>query len=128
MVNMAEAIHTDAAPAAVGPYSQAMVEDHLVFTSGVIAINPATDELIGDIAQQAERAFTNLAAVLEAAGSGMDKVLKTTVYITNMGEFGTVNSIYAKHFTQPFPARTCVEVSSLPKSALLEVEAVAVRA
>lgn len=122
---MAEVIHTDKAPAAAGPYSQAVIASNLVFISGVIAIDPATNELSGDIAQQTGRVFTNLEAVLEAAGSGMDKVLKTTVYITNMGEFGTINSIYAQHFEEPFPARSCVEVSSLPKSALIEIEAIA---
>ena len=118
-------IETKNAPAAIGPYSQAKVAGGLVFASGQIPIDPATGNIeASDIAGQTRRAAQNLAAVLEAAGSGLDKVLKTTCFITDMNAFAAFNEVYAEFFPGR-PARSCVEVSKLPKGALVEIEAVA---
>lgn len=118
-------IETKNAPAAIGPYSQAKVAGGLVFASGQIPIDPATGNIeASDIAGQTRRAALNLAAVLEAAGSGLDKVLKTTCFITDMNAFADFNEVYAEFFPGK-PARSCVEVSRLPKGALVEIEAVA---
>ncbi|MCR5648884.1 MAG: RidA family protein [Oscillospiraceae bacterium] len=118
-------IETKNAPAAIGPYSQAKVVGGLVFASGQIPIDPATGNIeASDIAGQTRRAAQNLAAVLEAAGSGLDKVLKTTCFITDMNAFAAFNEVYAEFFPGK-PARSCVEVSKLPKGALVEIEAVA---
>lgn len=118
-------IETKNAPAAIGPYSQAKVAGGLVFASGQIPIDPATGNIeASDIAGQTRRAAQNLAAVLEAAGSGLDKVLKTTCFITDMDSFAAFNEVYAEFFPGK-PARSCVEVSKLPKGALVEIEAVA---
>lgn len=109
-------IATDKAPAAIGPYSQAVKVGNLLFTSGMIPIDPATNTLVeGGIEVQAERALMNVKALLEASGSSLDKVVKTVVFIKNMDDFAKVNEIYAKYFTQDFPARSCVEVARLPK-------------
>ena len=118
-------IETKNAPAAIGPYSQAKVAGGLVFASGQIPIDPATGNIeASDIAGQTRRAAQNLAAVLEAAGSGLGKVLKTTCFITDMNAFAAFNEVYAEFFPGK-PARSCVEVSKLPKGALVEIEAVA---
>lgn len=118
-------IETKNAPAAIGPYSQAKAVGGLVFASGQIPIDPATGNIeASDIAGQTRRAAQNLAAVLEAAGSGLDKVLKTTCFITDMNAFAAFNEVYAEFFPGK-PARSCVEVSKLPKGALVEIEAVA---
>jgi len=118
-------IETKNAPAAIGPYSQAKAFGGLVFASGQIPIDPATGNIeASDIAGQTRRAALNLAAVLEAAGSGLDKVLKTTCFITDMNAFAAFNEVYAEFFPGK-PARSCVEVSKLPKGALVEIEAVA---
>jgi 2-iminobutanoate/2-iminopropanoate deaminase len=118
-------VETKNAPAAIGPYSQAKVAGGLVFASGQIPIDPATGNIeAADIAGQTRRAAQNLAAVLEAAGSGLDKVLKTTCFITDMNAFAAFNEVYAEFFPGR-PARSCVEVSNLPKGALVEIEAVA---
>lgn len=118
-------IETKNAPAAIGPYSQAKAVGGLVFASGQIPIDPATGNIeASDIAGQTRRAAQNLAAVLEAAGSGLDKVLKTTCFITDMDSFAAFNEVYAEFFPGK-PARSCVEVSRLPKGALVEIEAVA---
>ena len=123
---MKKIISTDKAPQAIGPYSQAIEVNGMIFTSGVIPINPATGELVtGSIEEQAEQAIGNLAALLEASGSGTDKVIKTTVFIKDMNDFGKVNEIYAKYFNKDFPARSCVEVARLPKDVLIEIEAIA---
>ena len=115
---------TDKAPQAIGPYSQAIEVNGMVFTSGVIPIIPATGELVtGGIEEQAEQAIGNLKALLEESGVSMDNVVKTTVFIKNMDDFGKVNEVYAKYFTSK-PARSCVE-AKLPKGALVEVEIVA---
>jgi 2-iminobutanoate/2-iminopropanoate deaminase len=118
-------IETKNAPAAIGPYSQAKAVGGLVFASGQIPIDPATGNIeASDIAGQTHRAAKNLAAVLEAAGSGLDRVLKTTCFIADMNDFAVFNEVYAQYFPGK-PARSCVEVSKLPKGALVEIEAVA---
>ena len=120
-----EKIYTKNAPEAVGPYSQATVSGGLIFTSGQIPINPASGQVgATDIASQAEQVCKNIKAVLESAGSSLDKVIKTTCFIKNMNDFAIFNEIYAKYFTNR-PARSCVEVSALPKGVLCEVEAIA---
>ena len=118
-------IETKNAPAAIGPYAQAIAANGLIYTSGQIPINPATDVIeAADITGQARQAIRNLAAVLEGAGSGLDKVVKTTCFLTNMDDFALFNEIYAELFPGK-PARSCVEASKLPKGALVEIEAVA---
>ena len=120
-------VSTDSAPAAIGPYSQGIVGAGLVHCSGQIAMDPATGELVGeDAATQAEGAIRNLQAVLEAAGSSLDKVLKCNVFLVDMGEFAQVNEVYARYFKGDSPpARATVEVSGLPKGALFEIDCVA---
>ena len=125
---MKKIVNTAAAPAAVGPYSQAVIAENLVFASGQIALVPATGKLAGDdIETQTRQALDNLKAVLEAAGASLADVVKTTVFITDMGDFVTVNRIYKTYFTENPPARSCVEVGKLPAGALVEVEAVALK-
>lgn len=119
-----EIISTAQAPAAIGPYSQAVKFGNLVFTSGVIPVNPATGELPGTVEEQARQAFTSLKALVEAAGSSMDRVLKTTVFIKDMNDFGKINEIYSSFFPQPCPSRSCVQVARIPKDCMLEIEAV----
>lgn len=118
-------IKTNNAPSAIGPYSQAIVLGNMVFTSGQIPVNPATGEIPGDIEAQANQVFTNIKNLLEASGTSIDKVVKTTVFIKNMTDFAAVNKIYETYFTAPYPARSCVEVARLPKDVLIEVEAIA---
>ncbi len=123
---MKDIVSTPKAPAAIGPYSQAVKVGNLVFTSGMIPIDPATNTLVeGGIEAQAKQAFENLSALLTAAGSSLPQVVKTVVFIKNMDDFAKVNEIYATYFTSDFPARSCVEVARLPKDVLIEVEAVA---
>ena len=123
---MKEIIATDKAPAAIGPYSQAVKVGKLLFTSGMIPIDPATNTLVeGGIEVQAERALQNVKNLLEASGSSLDKVVKTVVFIKDMNDFAKVNEIYAKYFTENYPARSCVEVARLPKDVLIEMEAIA---
>ena len=118
-------IYTEKAPAAVGPYSQAMVVNGLVYTSGQIALDPATGEMAGTtIEEQAEQVMKNLAAVLEAAGSSPEKAVKTLCFLTDMGDFAAFNAVYARYFTEK-PARSCVGIQSLPKGAICEVEVIA---
>ena len=125
---MKKIISTTKAPAAIGPYSQAIEVNGMVFTSGVIPINPATGELVtGTVEEQAEQAIGNLAALLTESGVKLDNVIKTTVFIKNMDDFGKINEIYAKYFTKDFPARSCVEVARLPKDVLIEIEAIAIK-
>lgn len=124
---MKNVISTDKAPAAIGPYSQAIEVNGMVYTSGVIPVNPATGEIPEGSAAQAKQAFTNMANLLEAAGTGMDKVVKTTVFIKEMNDFGAINEVYAEFFPAPFPARSCVEVARLPKDVMLEIEAIAIK-
>ncbi len=117
-------ISTTTAPAAIGPYSQAIVSGNIMFCSGQIPINPATGEIPQGVEAQAEQALTNVKNLIESAGSSIDNVIKTTVFIKDMNDFAKINEIYAKYFTEPFPARSCVEVARLPKDVLLEVEAI----
>ncbi len=118
-------IKTNNAPSAVGPYSQAVVTNNMVFTSGQIPVNPSTGEIPDGIDAQANQVFTNLKNLLEASGTSIEKVVKTTVFIQNMKDFMAVNAVYDKYFKEPYPARSCVEVSKLPKDVLIEVEAIA---
>ncbi|MBQ6846416.1 MAG: RidA family protein [Oscillospiraceae bacterium] len=122
---MMNVIKTDKAPAAIGPYSQAITLGDMVFTSGQIPVNPETGEIPEGVKAQAEQAFSNLKNLIEASGGKMANVIKTTVFIKNMEDFATINEIYASYFEAPYPARSCVEVARLPKDVLLEVEAVA---
>ncbi len=126
-MNMKKAISTDKAPAAIGPYSQAIEVNGMIYTSGVIPVVPSTGNIPDGIEAQAEQAIGNLAALLVEAGSSTEKVVKTTVFIKNMGDFAKVNEIYAKYFTGVYPARSCVEVARLPKDVLIEIEAVAIK-
>lgn len=122
---MKKIISTDKAPAAIGPYSQAVEIGNIVYTSGVIPVDPATGNIPEGSVAQAEQAFTNMKHLLEAAGTSMDKVLKTTVFIKEMNDFGAINEVYAKFFPEPYPARSCVEVARLPKDVMLEIEVIA---
>lgn len=122
---MSKQIHTNNAPAAIGPYSQAIVVNGLVFTSGQIPLIPESGELrTGDIKEQTEQVMKNLTAVLEAAGSSTEKAVKTTCFLADMGDFAAFNEVYAKYFTSK-PARSCVAVKTLPKNVLVEVEVIA---
>ncbi len=126
---MLTAIHTDSAPKAIGPYSQAIAIENLVFCSGQIPIDPATGNLIeGDVSAQTQRVLQNLSAVLQAAGSGLQHVVKTTVFLQSMNDFAAMNAVYAGWFTGTPPARSTIEVAKLPKGALVEIEAIAVKA
>ena len=120
-------IHTDSAPKAIGPYSQAVRVGNLVYTAGQIALSPATGELAGaTIEEQTRQVLSNLKAVVEAAGSGLDKVVKTTVFLANLsGDFARMNQVYGEFFTSNPPARTTVQAAALPRNALVEVECVA---
>lgn len=118
-------IRTEKAPAAVGPYSQAVKVEQFVFTSGQIGINPLTGQLRMGIEEQTRQVLANLAAVLQAADSGMEQIVKTTIFLTDIAEFATVNKIYAEAFSGQPPARSTVQVSALPLGALVEIEAVA---
>lgn len=122
---MAEIIYTSKAPEALGPYSQAIVSGNMVFTSGQIAIDPATNTVVAtDIEGQTEQVMKNLEAVLTQAGSSFDKAVKTTCFLKNMSDFAAFNSVYGKYFTSK-PARSCVAVKELPKDVLVEVEVIA---
>lgn len=118
-------IHTEKAPAAVGPYSQAVITGNMVYTSGQIPLDPESGVLVeGDITAQADRAIRNVIAVLEAAGTSADRVVKTMCFLADMADFAAFNEVYAKYFTEK-PARSCVAVKSLPKDALCEIEVIA---
>lgn len=121
---MKKVISTDKAPAAIGPYSQAIEVGNMVYTSGIIPVDPATGEIPEGSVAQAEQAFTNMKNLLEAAGTSVDNVIKTTVFIKEMNDFGAINEVYAKYFTEPYPSRSCVEVARLPKDVMLEIEAI----
>ncbi len=119
-------VATDRAPRPVGPYSQAVRCGSFVFTSGQIGIDPLTGALVtGGVARETEQVLRNLAAVLAAAGSGMDRVVKVTVFLTDMARFGEMNEVYARHFAEPVPARSAFQVVALPKGAAVEIEVVA---
>lgn len=121
-----QAIHTEKAPKAIGPYSQAIKVGNLVFASGQVPIVPATGEFVeGGIKDQTRQSLTNAKAILEEAGTSLSKVVKTTVYLSDMANFAAMNEVYAEFFTQPYPARSAVAVKTLPKNALVEVECIA---
>lgn len=123
---MRKMIATDKAPAAIGPYAQANVIGNLVFTSGQIPLDPATGEMVGTtIEEQTEQVFKNLKAILEAAGTDLSKVIKTTCFMQDMGDFVKMNGVYASYFGEELPSRSAVQVAALPKAAMVEIEAVA---
>ena len=125
---MSNQIHTDLAPAAIGPYSQAIEAGGMVFASGQIPIDPATGNFVeGGIKEQTRQSLTNARHILEAAGTDLAHVVKTTVFLSDMDNFGAMNEVYAEFFAQPFPARSAVAVKTLPKGALVEVECIAVK-
>ena len=125
---MKEACSTGDAPAAIGPYSQAVMAGGTVFLSGQIPLDPATGQMVpGGIEAQTERVLRNLAAVLAAAGCGTADVVRTTVYLVDLAQFATVNEVYGRFFSAPCPARSTVQVSALPRGALVEIDAIAVR-
>lgn len=118
-------VQTNKAPSAIGPYSQAMIADNLVFTSGQLPLSPVDGNIIGeDIREQTEAVIKNLKAVLEAAGSSLQQVIKTTCFLSDLSNFAAFNDVYARYFTNK-PARSCVEVAELPRQALVEIEAIA---
>lgn len=118
-------ISTNNAPQAIGPYSQAIISNGLMFCSGQIPINPETGAIVEGLEAQAHQVFKNIKNLLLAGGTSMDNVIKTSVFIKDMNDFGKINEIYAEYFTEPFPARSCVEVARLPKDVLLECEVIA---
>ncbi|MBO6214346.1 MAG: RidA family protein [Lachnospiraceae bacterium] len=122
---MKKVISTPKAPAAIGPYSQAIDLGNRILTSGVIPVVPETGEIPEGVEAQANQAFGNMKNLLEAAGSSMEQVVKTTLFIKNMDDFAKINEIYANYFPEPYPARSCVEVARLPKDVLLEIEVIA---
>ncbi len=122
---MKEQIATTAAPAAIGPYSQAVRDGRFIFCSGQLGLEPASGELAQGVEQQAEQALSNLRAVLGTAGATMDDVVKTTIFLADMADFAAVNAIYARHFGEPFPARSTVAVAALPRGGRVEIEATA---
>ena len=119
-------IASDKSPAAIGPYSQAIEVNGFIYTSGIIGVDPKTGEAKNSIEEQTKQVFDNMKGLLGDAGSSMNQVVKTTVFIKNMDDFGKVNEIYASYFDGAFPARSCVEVARLPKDLLIEVEAIAI--
>ena len=124
---MKKVIATDKAPAAIGPYSQAIEVNGMVYTSGIIPVEPATGNIPEGSVAQADQAFLNMKNLLEAAGTDISQVVKTTVFIKEMNDFGAINEVYAKYFTEPYPSRSCVEVARLPKDVMLEIEAIALK-
>lgn len=124
---MKNIISTDKAPAAIGPYSQAIEVNGMVFTSGVIPVVPATGEIPEGIEAQAKQAIGNLIELVNAAGVSVENVIKTTVFIKNMDDFGKINEIYSQFFKTDCPARSCVEVARLPKDVLIEIEAIGIK-
>ncbi|MES9995877.1 Rid family detoxifying hydrolase [Desulfovibrio aminophilus] len=124
---MPEKIATQKAPGAIGPYSQGMVSEAFIFTSGQLPVNPLTKDMPTDVREQAALSLENVKAILEAAGSGLDRVLKTTVYLADIKDFTAVNEVYAVYFAEPFPARSCFQVAALPLGAKVEIEVIAER-
>ena len=121
-------VATDAAPKAIGPYSQAIISDGLVFSAGQVALDPKTAELVGKTtAEQTEQVFANLKAVLAAAGTSLGNVVKTTVYLADMADFAQMNEVYARHFGTHKPARSTVQAAGLPKNARVEIDVIAVK-
>lgn len=124
---MKNVISTKNAPAAIGPYSQAIEVNGIIYTSGMIPVIPETGEIVEGIEEQARQALTNVKNLLESQGSSMDKIIKTSVFIKDMNDFGKINEIYATFFQGDFPARSCVEVARLPKDVKIEIEAIALK-
>ena len=123
---MREVITTDDGPKAIGPYSQAIKANGLVFVSGQVALDPATQQVVpGDVAAQTERALQNLSGILKAAGTSLDSAVKTTVFLKNMSDFAAMNEVYGRYFMQAPPARSTVEVARLPKDVLVEIDVIA---
>lgn len=122
-----EIISTKKAPLAIGPYSQGMIVGDLVFTSGQIPLNPESGELVTEISKATVQVMANLSAVLEAAGSSLEKVIKTTIFLQDLNDFEKVNEIYGDYFKDNLPARSCVQVAKLPKGAIIEIEAIAIK-
>ncbi|CDD09206.1 endoribonuclease L-PSP putative [Clostridium sp. CAG:349] len=118
-------IESGNAPKAIGPYSQAVLVDDTLYVSGNIPVNPATGDVADGIVNQSKQVFENMKAVLNEAGMGFENVVKTTAFLTDLSNFATFNEIYASYFVAPYPARSCVEVSKLPKNVLVEVECIA---
>lgn len=119
-------INTKTAPSAIGPYSQAIKFNNLIFVSGQIAINPDSNEFVnGNIASQTKQVIENIKAILESAGSSLEKILKVTIYITDMKDFDSINIVYSEYFNSSLPARACIEVSNLPRGAKVEMDAIA---
>lgn len=125
VVLMKKAIHTEQAPQAIGPYSQAVQVGNLLFTSGQLGLDPKSGQLPETVTEQAKASLQNVKAIVEAAGGSLENVVKTTVFLKDMNDFAAVNEIYASFFSQPFPARSAVEVARLPKDALVEIEVIA---
>lgn len=125
---MHTAIYTDNAPAAIGPYSQAIAAGNTIYVSGQLPVDPVTGAFAGtDIASQTRQSLCNLKSILNAAGADLSNVVKTTVYLSNIGDFAAMNEVYAEFFAAPYPARAAFEVACLPKNALLEIECIAVK-
>ena len=122
-----EIISTKKAPSAIGPYSQGMIVGDLVFTSGQITLNPENGEFVTEISKATVQVMANLSAVLEAAGSSLEKVIKTTIFLQDLNDFEKVNEIYGDYFKDNLPARSCVQVAKLPKGAIIEIEAIAIK-
>lgn len=123
---MKQVIHTDSAPAAIGPYSQAIQIGDLLFVSGQVPIDPSTGAIVeGDVKAQAQQSLNNLKAILNAAGTNMGAVVKTTVFLADMNDFAAMNEVYAQFFQEPFPARSAIQAARLPKDAKVEIEAIA---
>ena len=123
---MKQSITTKNAPAAIGPYSQAVIAGNFIFLSGQLGINPETNEFVeGGVSEQAEQVFKNIQAVLAEAGLDIEQVVKTTVFLADMADFASMNAIYAKYFNVPYPARSAVAARTLPKNALVEIEVIA---
>ena len=121
---MKKIVSTDLAPAAIGPYSQATIVGGMLYTSGVIPVDPATGNIPEGSVAQAEQAFKNIKNLIEAAGGTMADVVKTTVFIKEMDDFAAINEVYGRYFVEPYPSRSCVEVARLPKDVMLEIEAI----
>jgi 2-iminobutanoate/2-iminopropanoate deaminase len=122
---MKKLVATDSAPQAIGPYSQALISGPFIFVSGQLPLDPATGKMPETASAQAKQSLANISTILHAAGSSLDKALKVGIFMTNLADFQAVNEIYATFFTQPYPARTTVEVSNLPKGALIEIDCIA---